>query len=68
MAFDTLEQRLGMLGFGAGEMFGESGAGFDNLEAQILLGLPGQNAQDELELPDGGVSRSALGLGLGIGL
>lgn len=70
MAFDTYEQRLGMLGFGGGDMLPESSAGdFNDLEAQIFLALPGQNAQDVAAAASGGYqSRLALGLGLGLGI
>jgi hypothetical protein len=70
LAFDTYEQRLGMLGFGGGDMLPESSVGdFNDLEAQIFLGLPGQNEQGVTEAASGGYqSRLALGLGLGLGI
>lgn len=40
--FDTRTKRMGMLGWGVGDMLPTGHAVFDDTDAQLYLGLPGQ--------------------------
>lgn len=71
-AWDTWTQRRGMLGWGSGSMLPEASGGFDEVDSQLFLGLPGQYAIENDEIPepepepatDGGAnSRRKTGIG-----
>lgn len=50
-AWDTWTQRRGMLGWGNGSMLPEATGGFDGIDAQLFLALPGQYEIENGELP-----------------
>jgi len=41
-AFDTWTQRRGILGWGSRAILPEATGGFDGVDSQLFLGLPGQ--------------------------
>lgn len=50
-AWDTVTQRRAMLGWGNCTMLPEANGGFDGIDAQLFLGLPGQYEIENSELP-----------------
>lgn len=50
-AFDSWTQRRGMMGYGYG-MLPEASGGFDGIDAQLFLALPGQYEIENGEIPE----------------
>lgn len=50
-AWDTWTQRRGVMGWGSGSMLPEASGGFDGIDSQLFLALPGQYAIENGELP-----------------
>lgn len=50
-AWDTLTQRRAMLGWGNCTALPEANGGFDGIDSQLFLGLPGQYEIENGELP-----------------
>jgi hypothetical protein len=51
-AFDNWTQRRGVMGWGSASMLPEASNGFDGVDAQLLLGLPGQYEIENGEIPN----------------
>lgn len=49
-AFDSWTQRRGMMGYGYG-MLPEASGGFDGIDSQLFLALPGQYEIENGEIP-----------------
>lgn len=52
MAWDTWTQRRGMMGYGSGCMLPEATGGFDGVDSQLFLALPGQYQIENGEIPE----------------
>lgn len=69
-AWDTWTQRRGMLGWGIGGMLPEATGGFDGVDSQLFLALPGQHAIENGEIPDltadGTYPRIRIGIQIGL--
>lgn len=61
-AWDTWTQRRGMLGWGIGGMLPEATGGFDGVDSQLFLALPGQHAIENGEIPQPPPEESGGGL------
>jgi hypothetical protein len=51
-AWDSWTQRRGMLGWGSGSMLPEATGGFDGVDSQLFLALPGQYEIENGEIPE----------------
>lgn len=51
-AFDSWTQRRGVLGWGSASALPEATGGFDGVDAQLFLALPGQYAIDNGVIPE----------------